>query len=127
MICLFVFFSLSCLLIGPPTQDMAVVAALAVALGKPAEELNASAQSAIDFGAATVYEAQISVGLRKQGIAQKIAHFGDAAVTFRSRSSQPASKLVHPALLQAALSVSAKLAAKSSQGGEAAKPGASNA
>ncbi len=84
---------------------MHAVKILAVAAGRNAEELTANAQDAIDLGQATLYEAKISQGLRKQGMAQKISHFTEAALAYKAEASQAASRTVHPALLQAALKV----------------------
>ena len=78
---------------------------LAVPLKMNAEELVAGAQEKINHGAATQYEAKISQALRLKGIALKISALSDAAVVFKGLSSEPAMKLVHPAILGAALAV----------------------
>ena len=91
---------------------MLIVTDLAIKLGQNAESLVQDTQSTLDRGAATLYEAKISQGLRKVGLASKINHFADAATVFKSEASVAASKVVHPALLEAALQVSRASTAK---------------
>ena len=84
---------------------MKVVKTLGQALNRDVLNLVQDAQTVINEGAAIQYEGKISQGTRLKGISAKITHFSGAAVAYKAVSTVPASKLVQPALLAAALGV----------------------